>query len=166
MLYVVTLHQNKNDLTLFRQDALPTAVLALHLFSANKTEKHLSWAAALPIPVSITLLSDPPPPPLSLTCISSLLSCLLLACTICAQPFEIYVDKEEKLTLHGLRQYYIKLAEAEKNRKLNDLLDALEFNQVVIFCSKVERAIELNRLLTMCNFPSTCLHSRMQQDQR
>lgn len=43
---------------------------------------------------------------------------------------EIYVDDETKLTLHGLQQYYIKLAETEKNRKLNDLLDLLEFNQV------------------------------------
>lgn len=46
------------------------------------------------------------------------------------QPMEIYVDDETKLTLHGLQQYYIKLAETEKNRKLNDLLDLLEFNQV------------------------------------
>jgi ATP-dependent RNA helicase UAP56/SUB2 len=43
---------------------------------------------------------------------------------------EIYVDDETKLTLHGLVQHYIKLTEAEKNRKLNDLLDALMFNQV------------------------------------
>lgn len=43
---------------------------------------------------------------------------------------EIYVDDETKLTLHGLQQYYIKLAETEKNRKLNDLLDLLDFNQV------------------------------------
>jgi ATP-dependent RNA helicase UAP56/SUB2 len=34
------------------------------------------------------------------------------------------------LTLHGLQQYYLKLEEKEKNRKLNDLLDNLEFNQV------------------------------------
>jgi ATP-dependent RNA helicase UAP56/SUB2 len=58
---------------------------------------------------------------------------------------EIFVDDDTKLTLHGLQQYYIKLDEAAKNRKLNDLLDALEFNQVVIFVSKVQRAIELNR---------------------
>jgi hypothetical protein len=32
-------------------------------------------------------------------------------------------------------------------RKLNDLLDALEFNQVVIFVSKVNRAIQLNKIL-------------------
>ena len=30
---------------------------------------------------------------------------------------------------HGLQQHYVKLAENEKNRKLNELLDALEFNQ-------------------------------------
>jgi hypothetical protein len=34
-----------------------------------------------------------------------------------------------KLTLHGLQQFYVKLEEAQKNCKLNDLLDALEFNR-------------------------------------
>ncbi|CAF1632031.1 unnamed protein product, partial [Adineta ricciae] len=48
-------------------------------------------------------------------------------------PMEIYIDNETKLTLHGLRQHYVKLRENEKNRKLIDLLDKLEFNQVVIF---------------------------------
>jgi ATP-dependent RNA helicase UAP56/SUB2 len=43
---------------------------------------------------------------------------------------EVYVDDETKLTLHGLQQHYVKLAENQKNRKLTDLLDALEFNQV------------------------------------
>ncbi|OEU18337.1 P-loop containing nucleoside triphosphate hydrolase protein [Fragilariopsis cylindrus CCMP1102] len=65
-----------------------------------------------------------------------------------------------------LALYYSKLAEAEKNRKLNDLLDALEFNQVVIFVSKVARAKELNRLLTECNFPSICIHGGMKQEER
>ena len=58
---------------------------------------------------------------------------------------EIFVDDDTKLTLHGLQQYYIRLEEKEKNRKLNDLLDALEFNQVVIFVSKVNRAVELHK---------------------
>ena len=39
------------------------------------------------------------------------------------------MDDEAKLTLHGLVQHYIMLNEDEKNRKLNDLLDALDFNQ-------------------------------------
>lgn len=43
---------------------------------------------------------------------------------------EVFVDDETKLTLHGLQQYYSKLKDSEKNRKLFDLLDVLEFNQV------------------------------------
>jgi hypothetical protein len=46
------------------------------------------------------------------------------------QPLEIFVDDEAKLTLHGLQQHFVKLDEVAKNRKLNDLLDTLEFNQV------------------------------------
>jgi ATP-dependent RNA helicase UAP56/SUB2 len=57
-------------------------------------------------------------------------------------PMEIYVDDEARLTLHGLVQHYIKLAKVEKNRKLSDLLDVLDFNQVVIFVKSVNRASE------------------------
>ncbi|EAW84417.1 DExD-box helicase 39A [Homo sapiens] len=46
-------------------------------------------------------------------------------------PMEVFVDDETKLTLHGLQQYYVKLKDSEKNRKLFDLLDVLEFNQPV-----------------------------------
>ena len=46
------------------------------------------------------------------------------------QPMEVYVDDETKLTLHGLQQHYCKVKENEKNRKLFELLDVLEFNQV------------------------------------
>jgi ATP-dependent RNA helicase UAP56/SUB2 len=81
-------------------------------------------------------------------------------------PLEIYVDDETKLTLHGLQQYYIKLEEAEKNRKLNDLLDSLEFNQVIIFVKSTSRANELNKLLNECNFPSIAVHSGMPQEER
>jgi len=81
-------------------------------------------------------------------------------------PLEIYVDDETKLTLHGLQQYYIKLDEVEKNRKLNDLLDSLEFNQVIIFVKSTSRANELNKLLVECNFPSIAVHSGMPQEER
>jgi hypothetical protein len=43
---------------------------------------------------------------------------------------EVYIDDEAKLTLHGLQQHYVKLKDSEKNRKLFELLDVLEFNQV------------------------------------
>ena len=63
-------------------------------------------------------------------------------------------------------QHYIKLKEEEKNRKLNDLLDALDFNQIVIFVKSVSRAAELDKLLRECNFPSICIHSGMSQEER
>merc|ERR1712007_325479 len=81
-------------------------------------------------------------------------------------PHEISVDEESKLTLHGLLQYYVKLTEKEKNRKLNDLLDALEFNQVVIFVKSVQRAVALDKLLVECNFPSIAIHSGLPQEER
>jgi len=84
----------------------------------------------------------------------------------CQAPLEIYVDDGAKLTLYGLQQYYVKLSENEKNRKLNDILDALDFNQVVIFVSKVQRAKQLNKLLESINFPSICIHSLLKQDER
>jgi len=80
-------------------------------------------------------------------------------------PMEIYVD-DSKLTLHGLQQHYVKLAENEKNRKLNELLDALEFNQVVVFVKSVQRAISLDKLLQECNFPSVAIHASMKQEER
>ena len=43
---------------------------------------------------------------------------------------EVYIDDEAKPTLHGLQQHYVKLKDSEKNRKLFELLDVLEFNQV------------------------------------
>ena len=46
---------------------------------------------------------------------------------------EVYVDDDSKLTLHGLQQHYCKLKDNEKNRKLFELLDVLEFNQVYDF---------------------------------
>merc|ERR1711865_1043997 len=83
-----------------------------------------------------------------------------------ADPHEISIDDESKLTLHGLLQYFVKLEEKEKNRKLNDLLDALEFNRVVIFVKSVQRAIALDKLLVECSFPSIAIHSGLSQEDR
>jgi ATP-dependent RNA helicase UAP56/SUB2 len=81
-------------------------------------------------------------------------------------PLEVFVDDETKLTLHGLQQYSIRLSEGEKNRKLNELLDTLEFNQVIIFVKSTLRATELDKLLRECNFPSIAVHSGISQEER
>ena len=84
----------------------------------------------------------------------------------CQDPMEIFVDDDTKLTLHGLQQYYLRLDENQKNKKLNDLLDYLDFNQVVIFVSKSKRATELSKLLEEHNFPSICIHAGLKQEER
>lgn len=89
-----------------------------------------------------------------------------VALKFCQTPKEIYVDDETKLSLHGLQQFFCRLTEEEKNRKLDDLLDKLDFNQVVIFVAKVRRAVELSKLLEECNFPAICIHSGMKQEER
>ncbi|CAF2869241.1 unnamed protein product [Rotaria sp. Silwood2] len=66
----------------------------------------------------------------------------------------------------GLRQHYVKLRENEKNRKLIDLLDKLEFNQVVIFVKSVQRCTALCKLLTEQNFPAVEIHRGMPQEER
>jgi len=81
-------------------------------------------------------------------------------------PMEVYVDDEAKLTLHGLRQHYVKLKDSEKNRKLFELLDVLEFNQVIIFVKTVPRCIALSQLLVEQNFPAICIHRAMSQEER
>ncbi|XP_078382437.1 spliceosome RNA helicase Ddx39b [Oculina patagonica] len=81
-------------------------------------------------------------------------------------PMEVYVDDETKLTLHGLQQYYVKLKDQEKNRKLFDLLDVLEFNQVIIFVKSVQRCVALSQLLVEQNFPAISIHRGMEQEER
>ena len=76
------------------------------------------------------------------------------------------MDDEAKLTLHGLQQHYVKLKDNEKNRKLFDLLDALEFNQVVIFVKSVQRCVALAQLLKEQNFPAIDIHRAMNQEER
>jgi len=81
-------------------------------------------------------------------------------------PLEIFINDGAKLTLHGLKQYFVQLEEKQKTRKLVELLDALEFNQIVIFVKSVNRATELNKLLLECNFPSISISANLEQEER
>ena len=81
-------------------------------------------------------------------------------------PFEVFIDNESQLTLHGLKQFFIKIKEDQKNRKLADLLDALQFNQVIIFLNKRERAKALNKILKSQGFPTVSIYGKMEQTER
>lgn len=81
-------------------------------------------------------------------------------------PLEIFIENDSKLTLHGLRQHYVKVKENEKNRKLFELLDELQFNQVIIFVKSVQRCMALAQLLVDQNFPAIAMHRAMTQEER
>lgn len=79
---------------------------------------------------------------------------------------EIFIDNEEKLKLEGLLQYYCQREEAQKNSKLLELLDSLEFNQVIIFVKSTQRCKALTKLLVDQNFPAIEIHGSMPQPDR
>jgi superfamily II DNA/RNA helicase len=81
------------------------------------------------------------------------------------KPLVITVPDDE-LKLATLKQYYVRVAEGEKNRKLISILDNLEFNQIVIFLNSQRRAETLAKLLNQENIPSACIHGRMDQKKR
>jgi len=90
-------------------------------------------------------------------------------------PAVIIVDEDDEPSVKpdvvpgasgGLLQYYFPIQEKDKNRKLVDLLDGLEFNQCIIFVSSILRAQSLDKLLCSINFPSICIHSRMETSER
>lgn len=80
--------------------------------------------------------------------------------------FEIFIDNQAKLTLHGLKQYYLKIEEEHKIKKLIDLLDSLQFNQVIVFVKSIERAQMLDQILRKDNFPSIAIHRNLEQEER
>lgn len=82
------------------------------------------------------------------------------------QPLEVFVDNDAKLKLRGLKQYYVRLTEEQKPQRLLDILDNMDFNQVVIFVSSVQRTRKLCEVLEQENFPVIAIHSRMPQEQR
>jgi superfamily II DNA/RNA helicase len=81
-------------------------------------------------------------------------------------PFEIYIDGDKNLTLHGLKQFYVKLEENQKIKKLIQLLDDLEFNQVIIFTNQQAYAQKLNEIIQKEKFPSVACYRSMEQEQR
>lgn len=81
-------------------------------------------------------------------------------------PFELYVDSESKLTLHGLKQYFVKLEDEKKIKKLIELLDNLDFNQVIVFAKTQLYAQKLNEIVRKEGFPSVACYRNMPQEER
>ena len=90
--------------------------------------------------------------------------------TVCKKfmrkPVEIIVKEESKEHLEKLQQFYVKLKEDEKNKKLFDVLDSVQFNQVIIFVNSIPRCETLSDILTKNEFPSIAIHADLPQEER
>ena len=90
--------------------------------------------------------------------------------TVCKKfmrkPVEIIVKEENKEHLEKLQQFYMKLKEDEKNKKLFDVLDSVQFNQVIIFVNSIPRCETLSDILTKNEFPSIAIHADLPQEER
>ena len=82
------------------------------------------------------------------------------------KPVEIIVKEENKEHLEKLQQFYVKLKEEEKSKKLFDILDSIQFNQVIIFVNSIIRCETLSDMLTKNNFPSIAIHASLPQEER
>eukprot|EP01096_Ripella_sp_DP13-Kostka_P000557 TRINITY_DN105_c0_g2_i1.p1 TRINITY_DN105_c0_g2~~TRINITY_DN105_c0_g2_i1.p1 ORF type:complete len:448 (+),score=237.71 TRINITY_DN105_c0_g2_i1:99-1346(+) len=89
-------------------------------------------------------------------------TCRLLA----PNATEITVSSDKELTLVGLVQYYISLDESAKIDTLVDILDSIDFRQLVIFVKDAKRSETLSKLLTDLNFPNDYINGNLAQDQR
>ena len=47
-----------------------------------------------------------------------------------------------------------------------DLIDSLDFNQIIIFVKSVAYAIKLAEILNKSSFPSKAIHSGLKQEER
>ena len=83
-----------------------------------------------------------------------------------SNPLEIFVDDEAKLTLHGLTQYYMKIEDQLKIKQTIQLLDTLQFNQVVIFVKSGKFTDRLSNILSGKGFPCISIHGDLNQQER
>ncbi|UJR17000.1 hypothetical protein I4U23_003898 [Adineta vaga] len=81
-------------------------------------------------------------------------------------PIEIYIDDETTLINHNVRHHYVKSKENKKHKNLVDLLDKLEFLQVIIFVASVQRCAALSEFLSSQNFPAFASHRDMPTHER
>jgi len=81
-------------------------------------------------------------------------------------PTEVLIENDAKLTLHGLKQYYVELRDDEKISKLISLIDQLAFNQVIIFVKSRRYAIKLAEILNKDMIPSKAIHRDLSMDER
>ena len=59
--------------------------------------------------------------------------------------------------LGSILQHYALVLDSNKDAKLSDLLDSLEFNQVIVFVNCDSQAVVVEAKLRGHGYPSTCI---------
>jgi translation initiation factor 4A len=72
-------------------------------------------------------------------------------------PIKILVEPE-KLTLDGIRQYYVQMREQDKFAVLMDLYESMSISQTIIFCNSRERVEDIAERLRKNNFTVGMIH--------
>ena len=73
----------------------------------------------------------------------------------------------EKLTLDGIRQFYVALDDdRQKYDTLKDLYNGITFSQCIIYCNSKERVQDLYEAMVQDQFPVCCIHSNMDKSER
>jgi translation initiation factor 4A len=81
-------------------------------------------------------------------------------------PIKILV-KKEMLTLEGIEQFYVELADDhQKYLTIRDLYDTISMSQCIIYCNSVMRVKELTQNMISDQFPVVSIHSDMSQEER
>lgn len=77
-----------------------------------------------------------------------------------------HLDKKGIWHLQQVEQHYIRLDDFEKDETLTHILDALDFDQAIIFVNSSWQAIALEKMLTGGGFPSVSIHSDLAETSR
>lgn len=81
-------------------------------------------------------------------------------------PIKICVTPD-KLTLEGIRQYYVALdSDHDKYENLKKLYSFITLSQCIIYCNSVKRVIDLYDAMKEDNFPVSAIHSSMNKSER
>jgi translation initiation factor 4A len=81
-------------------------------------------------------------------------------------PIRISVAAE-KLTLEGIRQYYVALEDdRQKYLTLKDIYQYISLSQCIIYCNSIKRVINLYEAMKQDEFPVCCIHSDMEKNER
>jgi translation initiation factor 4A len=85
--------------------------------------------------------------------------------TFMKSPAKILV-KKEKLTLEGIRQYYVAVKDEWRYDVLVDLYKSIEISQAIIYCNARKRVEELSTKMKDDGFTVSAIHGEMKQEDR